>query len=199
MILIGLNNAEFQEGDKVYLEFVYRYPRFLASVMIAVRSVLLGFTATNCIVFGEYVLYAFGREPSQFNGKLLALALLTGVVIIHSCFLKTGILVQNILGWLKIALAIFMVLTSLFVVIFRPNKTAETTAQSKIYFGHLWDDLWDGSVWNWGIVSTAMFKVSYSYIGLFNVNNVLNEVKDPVRTLKSAATTALVTVEIAVT
>jgi amino acid transporter len=38
-----------------------------------------------------------------------------------------------------------------------------------------------------------MFKVSYSYAGLSNVNNVLNEVKNPVKTLKSAATTALIT------
>ncbi|RDW67523.1 amino acid transporter-7 [Coleophoma cylindrospora] len=176
-------------GDKVYLEFVYRRPRFLASVLIAVRSVLLGFTASNCIVFGEYVLYAFKREQSQFEGKVLAIGLLTTIVIIHSCFLKTGIFIQNVFGWVKISLAIFMVLTSLFVLLFRSNGTTDNTIQ-------IWtkgSNIWDGSVWNWGITSTAMFKVSYSYAGLSNVNNVLNEVKDPVRTLKSAATTALIT------
>jgi amino acid transporter len=161
----------------------------LASVLIAVKSVLLGFTASNCIVFGEYVLYALNREPSQFEGKILALGLLTIIVVIHSCFLKTGIFIQNVLGWVKIALAIFMVFTSLFVVLFRSKDSTESTIQFKINGSYIWE----GSVWNWGIISTAMFKVSYSYSGLSNVNNVLNEVKNPVRTLKSAATTALIT------
>jgi amino acid transporter len=165
----------------------------LASILIAVKSVLLGFTASNCIVFGEYTLYALNREPSQFEGKVLALGLLTVIVIIHSCFLKTGIFIQNVLGWVKIALAIFMVFTSLFVVLFRSNESRESTIQPRIDSSHLWDGIWDGSVWNWGIISTAMFKVSYSYAGLSNVNNVLNEVKNPVKTLKSAATTALIT------
>ena len=161
----------------------------MASYLVAVRSVLLGFTASNCIVFGEYVLYALNREPSQFEGKVLGLTLLTIIVLIHSCFLKTGIFIQNVFGWLKIALAIFMVFTSLFVVLFRRNGNTESSIQFKISNSYLWD----GSVWNWGIISTAMFKVSYSYAGLSNMNNVLNEVKNPVKTLKSAATTALVT------
>lgn len=182
------------QGEKVYLEFVYRHPRFLASVLIAVRSVLLGFTASNCIVFGEYVLYAFNREGSQYEGKILAVGLLITIVVIHSSFLKTGIFIQNVLGWVKIALAIFMVFTSLFVVIFRRNHgSTDGAIQYKINGRNLWDDIWEGSIWNWGIISTAMFKVSYSYTGLTNVNNVLSEVKDPVRTLKSAATTALIT------
>lgn len=46
---------------------------------------------------------------------------------------------------------------------------------------------------NYGVITTAIFKVSYSYAGLSNVNSVLNEVENPVKTLRSAATTALVT------
>jgi amino acid transporter len=134
-------------------------------------------------------LYALNRETSQYEGKILGLVLLTTVVIIHSCFLKTGILIQNVLGWVKSALAIFMVLTSLFVVVFRNNEGTKSTSPVKLSSSYLWD----GSVWNWGVISTAMFKVSYSYAGLSNVNNVLSEVKNPVKTLKSAATTALVT------
>lgn len=36
-------------GEKVYIEFTYRYPRFLASTLVAVIVVLLGFTASNCL------------------------------------------------------------------------------------------------------------------------------------------------------
>jgi amino acid permease len=37
-------------GGKVYLEYTFRRPRFLASTLVAVQAVLLGFTASNCIV-----------------------------------------------------------------------------------------------------------------------------------------------------
>lgn len=160
--------------------------------MIAVQSVLLGFTASNCIVFAEYVLFAKGGDATAFEMKVLAAGLLTTVIIIHSCFLKAGIFIQNVLGWVKIALVIFMVLTGFFVVFFRPSDSHETNSIS-LSQKLSQDGLWTGSNWNWGVMSTAFFKVFYSYNGLQNVNSVLNEVKNPVKTLKSAASTALLT------
>lgn len=53
-------------GLKVYLEFMYRRPRFLASTMVAIQAVVLGFTASNCIVFGQYVLVALDMEVTAF-------------------------------------------------------------------------------------------------------------------------------------
>jgi amino acid transporter len=185
-------------GDKVYLEFTYRRPRFLASVLVAVQAVILGFTASNCIVFGEYVVFALGRAPAEnrVQVRLLAVGLMTAITVIHGCFLRTGILVQNILGWVKIGLVVFMTLASGAVVVtqYRPGGFGELSAGFKPnHFPSTWDGLWEGSVWNWGVISTALFKVFYSYAGLQNVNNVLNEVRDPVRTLRSAAPTALAT------
>jgi amino acid transporter len=179
-------------GDKVYLEFTYRHPRFLASTMIAVHSVLLGFTASNCIIFGEYVLFAFGVQPTEFSQKSLALGLLTAITIVHGCFLKTGIRIQNFLGWFKVGLIIFMALTGIYVVAFGVIDSGLSSSTSKRNLIS-WDALWEGSNWGWGTLSTAIFKVSYSYAGLQNVNNVLNEVKDPVRTLKTVAPAALLT------
>ncbi|KAK3360516.1 amino acid permease-domain-containing protein [Lasiosphaeria hispida] len=179
-------------GDKVYLEFTYRRPRFLASTLIAVQAVILGFTASNCIVFGQYVLFAMGLAPDEHRVemRLLAIGLMTVITIIHGCFLRTGIFIQNLLGWVKIGLVVFMVISSVVVVTlgYRPEPT-----EGSLPFPTTWDGLWEGSVWNWGIVSTAFFKVFYSYAGLQNVNNVMNEVRDPVRTLKSASTAALFT------
>ncbi|TLD36013.1 methionine permease [Venturia nashicola] len=142
-------------------------------------------------VFGQYVLFAFRIEPTPLLQKSLAVVLLTAITIIHGCFLRTGILIQNVLGWIKVGLIVFMILTGLFVVLVRP----ETNANSIGGVPHMasWDSLWEGTIWNWGILSTALFKVFYSYAGLENVNNVLNEVKNPVKTLKSAATAALAT------
>ncbi|KAK4226003.1 amino acid/polyamine transporter I [Podospora fimiseda] len=177
-------------GSKVYLEFTYRHPRFLASVLVSVHALVLGFTSSNCIVFGEYVLFALGKVPAEHptEMRILAVGLMTVITVIHGCFLKTGIFLQNVLGWVKIGLVLFMTIASLGVVIagYRPEN-------GNLGFPTTWEGLWEGSVWNWGIISTALFKVFYSYSGLENVNNVLNEVKNPVRTLKSAAPTALVT------
>lgn len=180
----------------MYLEFTYRHPRFLASTLVAVQAVLLGFTASNCIVFGEYVLFAFQREPDSLDRKWLAVGLLSAITVIHSCFLRAGIFIQNVLGWVKIGLICFMVLTSLAVLFKHPqNDEASNIASSPEFLlqSSSWSKLWEGSVWNWGILSTALFKVFYSYAGLENVNNVLNEVKNPVKTLRSATSAALIT------
>ncbi|KAL5406739.1 hypothetical protein PMIN03_007620 [Paraphaeosphaeria minitans] len=175
-------------GEKVYLEFTYRKPRFLASTLVAVQAVLLGFTASNCIIFAQYSLFAFDVEATDFRRKFLAVGLLTAITIVHGCFLRTGIWIQNVLGWIKVGLVIFMVLAGLFVVAFRERNTDGT--KSHFPTGH---QLWEDTNWDWGTIATSLFKVFYSYAGLGNINNVLNEVKNPVRTLKSVSITSLVT------
>jgi solute carrier family 7 (L-type amino acid transporter), member 9/15 len=37
-------------GEKVYLEAVYQRPKYLATVIFASNAIILGFTASNCIV-----------------------------------------------------------------------------------------------------------------------------------------------------
>ncbi|KAI9744138.1 MAG: hypothetical protein M1818_002290 [Claussenomyces sp. TS43310] len=177
-------------GDKVYLEFTYRHPRFLASTIVAVHAVVLGFTASNCIVFGRYTIFALGINSTEFAQKALAVGLLTLITIIHGYSVKAGIAIQNALGWVKMFLILIMVASGLYVVIFRPRSSEGPTPGAAAF---RWDALWQDSNWSFGIVSTALFKVFYSYAGLSNVNNVLNEVKDPVRTLKSVSHVALFT------
>ncbi|KAH7141001.1 amino acid permease-domain-containing protein [Dactylonectria macrodidyma] len=179
-------------GSKVYLEFTYRHPRFLASTLIAMHAVCLNFTASNCIIFSQYVLFSFGvDEPSEALRKGLAVGLLTAISVTHAVFPKAGIRLQNTLGWMKIGIVIFMIFSGLYVVIFRPSVASPTASPTTGLLS--WDNLWENSTWNWGVISTALFKVFYSYAGLDNVGNILNEVKDPVRTLRSVALTALAT------
>ncbi|OJJ32174.1 hypothetical protein ASPWEDRAFT_71504 [Aspergillus wentii DTO 134E9] len=171
-------------GDKVYLEYTYPRPRFLTSTLVATHAILLGFTASNCIVFAKYTLYALAVEPTTVKSKVLAVLLLTAITVIHAVFVKSGIYIQNALGWTKIVLIVAMALTGLWVILFHsPDHLNSLT----------WDGIWEGSNWNWGILSTALFKVLYSYAGLDNVNNVLNEVHRPVQTLKVVGPAALIT------
>ncbi|ENH63913.1 Low-affinity methionine permease [Fusarium oxysporum f. sp. cubense race 1] len=128
-------------GDKVYLEFAYRRPRLLASTLFAMYAVLLGFTASNCIIF--------------------------------------SVKIQDVLGWIKIGIIVFMILSGFYVVIFRPNTTSAPLTHQLA-----WEHLWEETSWNWGVIATSLFKVFYSFAGLDNAANVMNEVKQPVRTLR---------------
>ncbi|KAJ5991065.1 hypothetical protein N7522_011272 [Penicillium canescens] len=181
-------------GEKVYLEYTYPRPRFLASSLIAVQAVLLGFTASNCIIFSKYIFFALGTVPTESQHKALAVGLLTVITIIHGCFLKTGIYIQNILGWVKIFLIGAMSLTGIWVVFLQfYGNTDDFSPGAKTGSPFSWDSMWEGSNWSWSVLSTALFKVYYSYAGLNNVNNVLNEVHDPVGIVKTVCPTALLT------
>ncbi|KAL2180559.1 amino acid permease-domain-containing protein [Thermothelomyces heterothallicus CBS 202.75] len=215
-------------GQKVYLEFTYRRPRLLASFLVAAHALLLGFTASNCIVFGEYLLFALGKREEGPSGtaaaaaaaaageegaaagrpvqvRLLAIGLMTAITVLHGGFMRAGIAVQNVLGWVKIGLVLLMTVSAGVVVVTRyaPGEPSavvpggggglDSSEFGPRAFPTTWDGFWEGSVWNWSIISAALFKVFYSYAGLASVNNVMNEVRDPVRTLRSAAPTALVT------
>ena len=37
-------------GEKIYLEAVYKKPKYLATIIFAANAILLGFTSANCIV-----------------------------------------------------------------------------------------------------------------------------------------------------
>ncbi len=151
-------------GEKVYLEFTYRHPRFFASTLVAVQAVLLGFTASNCIIFGEYALFAFGISVTEAKQKILALGLLTWITFVHGVFPKTGIRIQNFLGWVKVALIVFMALTGLYVALFRGSAEAEVTTLSSPTMSQ--DGLWIDSNCGWATLSTAIVKVPYKYAGL---------------------------------
>ncbi|OAQ77012.1 methionine permease [Purpureocillium lilacinum] len=180
-------------GQKVYLEFTYRHPRFLASTLVAINAVLLGLTASNCVIFSQYILFAFKADHvSDVVRKLVGAGLLTVATIIHAVTPRFGVGIQNVLGWAKIGIVVFMVLSGIYVVIFRPAIGDDMSLGPTISLQG-WDHLWHGSIWNWGAIATALFQVFYSYAGLDNLSNVLNEVKDPVRTLRSATLTALFT------
>lgn len=178
-------------GEKVYLEFMYRRPRFLASTIVAVQAVLLGISVSNAIVFGQYTVFALHIEPTAFSQRLLAVGMLTVITIIHGCFLKTGILIQDTLGWVKILVMGSMVFAGLATFVFRtasPSNSAPTVNLLS------WEEIWKDSNWRWGVVSTAIFKVLHSYAGYANVNKVMSEVKNPVRTLKTVGPAALLTI-----
>ncbi|KOS17367.1 Low-affinity methionine permease [Escovopsis weberi] len=189
-------------GWKVWLEFTYRRPRLLASVLVGMHAVLLTFTAPNCIVFGRYVVFALGVRDAAHAQRLartLAIALLSLVTGMHAVRPRAAVRIQNTLGFLKLGIIALMLLSGVYAVLGLPQPSPSapepTPARPIAASAHQlsWDLLWKDSVWSWGVVAKALFEVSYAYSGLDTLTGVMNEVKDPVRTLRSVAVSALLT------
>ncbi|KAG5966116.1 hypothetical protein E4U58_002582 [Claviceps cyperi] len=192
MIIAAAGTAVYMElgtglprngGEKNYLEFVYRRPRYLATCMYTGYVMLLGWAAGNSVIFGEYILHAAQVEATQWRQRGLALACLTGAFVIHGTALRWGLRLQNCLGVIKIAVVVLIVISPLA----NLHRVREIDGFAAPFEGTT------GSAY--GIV-TALYNVIWSFVGYSNANYALSETRDPVRTLRRAAPLALATVSV---
>lgn len=164
-------------GEKVYLEAVYRKPKYLATVIFAANAILLGFTASGCIVFASNILVAAGKIADRWNERGIALAVITFVTLLHGLTPKAGVVIMNALSIFKIIILLFVVITG-WVVLSGKTRVADPHVNFRNAFA--------GSSTSSNDYATATFKVLNAYAGWSNVNYVMNNVRDPVRTLKIA-------------
>ncbi|KAG2105845.1 amino acid transporter [Suillus discolor] len=164
-------------GEKVYLEAVYKKPKYLATAVFAVNSILLGFTASSCIVFASHILVAADQSVDRWNERIIALGVIFFVVLLHGLAPKTGVLIMNLLSIFKIAILIFVVITG-WVVLSGKTSVADPNYNFRNAFA--------GSSTSSNDYATATFKVLIAYGGWASVNYVMNNVRNPVRTLKIA-------------
>jgi amino acid transporter len=165
-------------GEKVYLEAVYRKPKYLATIVFAANAILLGFTASGCIVFASNILVAADQAVGRWNERGIALGVMLFVTLLHGFTPKTGVLVMNLLSIFKIVILVFVVITGWVVL---SGKTRVTDP----YYN--FRNAFAGSSTSSNDYATATFKVLFAYSGWSNVNYVMNNVRNPVRTLKIAA------------
>lgn len=164
-------------GEKVYLEMAYKKPKYLATAVYAVNAILLGFTASGCIAFASNILVAAGKEVPEWAERGIALGAICFVTILHGLTPRTGVLVMNVLTTFKIFILLFVVVTG-WTVLSGKTHITDPTANFRNAF--------EGSSRNSNHYAAAMFKVLDAYSGWSNVNYVLNNVRNPVRTLKIA-------------
>jgi amino acid transporter len=116
-------------GEKNYLEYLFRKPKFLITSVFAANGVLLGeshspsklpvylspgnsaWAAGNSLVFGEYILRAANKEPGRWTLRLVGFACITFAMLIHGTALKWGLRLQNFLGIVKIGILVFVIIT----------------------------------------------------------------------------------------
>ncbi|KAJ9245058.1 hypothetical protein DTO169E5_925 [Paecilomyces variotii] len=165
-------------GEKVYLEAVYRRPKQLITVVFAVQAIALGFTASGCIIFASNIVVAADREASEWEERGIAIVVIVFVTLLHTFLPKLGVRGMNFITTVKIITLLFIVVTGWVVLSGRVHRVQDPHASFRNAFA--------GSVHSGNVYATALFKVLNSYAGWSNAAYVLNEVKNPVHTLKIA-------------
>ncbi|EZF30949.1 high-affinity methionine permease [Trichophyton mentagrophytes] len=164
-------------GEKNYLEYVYRKPKFLATAIYASYALLLGWAAGNSVVFGEYVLHAAGVEVNRWNQRGIGFGCITVAFLVHTVEMKWGLRLQNTLGLLKLVVILVIIVSG------AVGLARGTPGKPSNNFSNTWGDS-RPSVY--GMV-TALYSVIWSYVGYSNANYSLSETRNPIRTLKIAA------------
>ncbi|POS73320.1 hypothetical protein DHEL01_v208286 [Diaporthe helianthi] len=191
-------------GERVYLERIFRRPYMLATCMFMSYVVLLGFSTPNAVVLGEYALYTMGTEPNRWNVRLIAALAVSLLCCVHARGPRLGLRLINTLGVAKMAILVVVVVSGVAGGIMGVGADRE----SAILEGRRVDlamsgnepsssaqrnfsDIWEGTSTQPYDYATALLKVIYCFRGYSTANQVLSDVRDPVRTLKVAAPAAL--------
>ncbi|KZL86882.1 amino acid permease, partial [Colletotrichum incanum] len=176
-------------GEKNYLEYVFRKPKFLTTGLYTGYVVLLGWASGNSVVFGEYILHAANVEVDRWNQRAIGLACITTAFLIHGLALNWGLRLQNLLGSIKLIIILIIILCG-FIALGGHVKLPEDQKPKNF------TNAFEGTTGSpYGVV-TALYNVIWSYIGYSNANYALSETKNPVRTLKIAAPVGIITISI---
>ncbi|KAH8894148.1 amino acid transporter, partial [Thozetella sp. PMI_491] len=188
-VYIDLGSAlPYSGGEKVYLERIFRRPRMLSTCMFMAFAVTLGFSTPNCIVLGEYMLYATGYEPDRWGTRILGTAAVTLICFIHWRLPKLGVVIINIFGATKLVLLVFLFVSGIASTLIGSRAASIDIAQKNF------SNIWAGTNTQPYALGTALLQILYCFRGYSAANQVLSEVQNPARVLNIASTTALLIV-----
>lgn len=198
-------------GERVYLERIFRRPYMLATCMFMAYVVLLGFSTPNAIVLGEYALYAVDASPNRWNVRAIAVAAVSALCYVHARHPKLGLRLINVLGVAKMLILVVVILSGIAGGLMGVGVDRDELLMGRRLDAPLSDDvgppprstaqrnftdIWAGSSTQPYDYATALLKVIYCFRGYSTANQVLSDVRDPVRTLKIAAPVALTLVSV---
>ncbi|KIJ25570.1 hypothetical protein M422DRAFT_33663 [Sphaerobolus stellatus SS14] len=173
-------------GEKNYLEYLFRKPRFLITSMYAANGVLLAWAAGNSLIFGEYILLAANVTPERWTLRLVGFACITFALVLHGSALKWGLRLQNFLGVFKILVLVVVIITG-FVAL---------AGHMKVPKPHNFDNAFEGTTASASSFCLSLYNVIWSFIGFSNANYALAEVKNPQRTVRIAGPVAIAVVTV---
>ncbi|MCJ1313553.1 hypothetical protein MMC25_007232 [Agyrium rufum] len=174
-------------GEKNYLEFVLRSPRFLATCMYGVVFVILGNLSGNAVAFGTYVMVAAGnQEPSRGASIGLSIGALTAACLLHVCSRRGGIFLNNVFAMLKVGILLTIIIIGFAVA--GGAKFGGVSSQSENFaisksFAHPRKDVVS--------YTDSMLYVVYTYSGFEQPFYILGEVHRPKRNFAKACLSAM--------
>ncbi|KAG8407322.1 hypothetical protein J3458_020808 [Metarhizium acridum] len=163
-------------SEVVYLEQAYPRPKYFFPIAFAVQSVILSFSSSNAIVLSRYVWRIAGTTPSDWQMKGVAIAAYSLAVICVVAHNKYSLWAVNILGILKIITLVFISITGLVVLGGNVSRVPNPGAN--------FDNAFQGTTTNGNDLSTALVSIVFAYSGYSNAFNVVNEIKNPIPSIK---------------
>lgn len=143
-------------GDVAYLEQAYPKPKFLIPTVYAAVTVVLSYTTSSALAFGQYILNAADVEATTWKYRGIAIGALTascGVVAIST---KWSLKLQNVLGFIKLIFLLFCVILG-WVVLAGSTKVVDPHQS--------FQNVWAGTTTSGNNIASSIIKVSFSYSG----------------------------------
>ncbi|KAJ5701687.1 hypothetical protein N7488_009235 [Penicillium malachiteum] len=171
-------------SEVVYLEQSFPRPLYLFPTIFAVQTVLFSFSSSNAIVLAEYLFDLAGTTPTDWQEKGVAVAAYTVAVLVVIFHNRASLILSNAIGVIKLITLIFIGITGL-VVLGGHTSVKNPTANFK--------DSFSGTSSNATVygATNALIDIVFSYAGYTNAFNVVNEVKNPIKTLRWSAPLSL--------
>ncbi|TQS31445.1 hypothetical protein Golomagni_08268, partial [Golovinomyces magnicellulatus] len=163
-------------SDVVYLEQAYPRPRYFFPVAFAVQATILSFSSSNAIVMSQYLWQIVGTTPSAWQVKGVAIAAYTAAVICVVASNRYSLWVVNFLGLLKVLTLVFISITGFVVLGGNVSRVPHPGTNFKNAF--------EGTTNNGNDLANALISIVFAYNGYQNAFNVVNEIKNPIPSIK---------------
>ncbi|RUS16981.1 amino acid/polyamine transporter I [Endogone sp. FLAS-F59071] len=164
-----------------YLDYEFPHPKALAPYLFCVSMIGLirsGFCAADSVVTGTYLMYAAGiHDPDltqQWIARAIGVVVITFTCAVHAYSVRIGVAIENVLTVIKILTLLLISITGI-VVLAGGVSIPKTTN---------FENAFAGTSNNGNAYASALFKIFFAYDGWNNCNYVLDELKNPIRTLK---------------
>ncbi|KAI3343001.1 high-affinity methionine permease [Ustulina deusta] len=163
-------------SEVVYLEQAYPRPRHFFPITFAFYSVVLSFSSSNAIVLSNYLFALAHKTPTAWESKGVAVAAYTAAVICVVAHNKYSLWATNIIGGVKVLTLVFISITGFVVLGGHVSRIPDPGANFRNAF--------EGTTNNGNDLSVALVNIIFAYSGYANAFSVVNEIKNPIPTLK---------------
>ncbi|KAH7170004.1 amino acid permease-domain-containing protein [Dactylonectria macrodidyma] len=175
-------------GEVVYLEQQYPRPKHFFPVAFAVQSVILNFGSSNAIVLSNYIWAMTDKTPSEWQVRGVGIAAYTLAIIFAASHNRYSLIASNVIGAIKVVTLVFISIAGLVVLGGNVKHIPDPKANFRNAF--------QGETPNGNDLSGALVSIVFSYAGYNNAFNVVNEIKNPIPTLRKNTSIALIIVTI---